>query len=82
MNNREKLHRILDLILDLNEQAVTHATMNVHGHVQSVSVMVYEGECTDGNMLTQEYAYYDGELKNEKKVNDIIRELEELRDEI
>lgn len=79
---RDKLHEILDLVLSLNEQGATHASVDIHGSSEMVSVMVWEGELKDENMLMQDYAYYVGELRNEKKVNDLIRELEELRDNI
>lgn len=79
---REKLHRILDLVLDLNEQGATHAAAHIQGHVESVSVHAWEGESKIENWIYDGQAYYAGELKNEAKVNDIIRELEELRDNI
>lgn len=76
---REKLHRILDLVLDLNEQGATRATATIYGHVENVSVHVWEGECKEENYLMIERSYYGGELKDEAKVNKIIRELEELK---
>ena len=79
---REKLHKILDLVLDLNEQGATRSNVDFSGYVENVSVMVWEGECTDENMLLHDYTYYGGKLRNEKKLNDIIRELEEVKENI
>ena len=76
---REKLHRILDLVLELSEQGATHATADFHGNVNLVSVMVWEGECKEENILLHDYTYYDGELRNEKKIDEIIRTLEEMK---
>lgn len=78
----EQLHRIMDLCLEL-ENGVTHAVCNISTHVQSITVYVWEGEeLTDETQLHGDYAYYDGELKNEQKIRDIIQALEELRDGI
>ena len=78
----DKLHTILDLCLAL-ESGATHTSFEVSPHVNSVSVMVWEGyECGDETMLYRERAYYDGQLKNTKKINNIIQTLGELKNDI
>lgn len=79
---REKLHQIINLALDLNEQCATNTSFLLFPHAESFTVHVWEGEPVIGNYLIDEHAYYAGSLCDEAKVNDIIRELEELRDNI
>ena len=77
----ELLHRIVDLCIEL-ESGATHTICDIAPHVNSVNVIVWEGkELNRESTLYSEYTWYDGQLKNEKKVNDIIRALEELLEE-
>lgn len=76
---REKLHQIIDLALDLNEQGATKTSVFLSPHVDSITVYVWEGEPVIGNYLIEEHAYYAGSLCQEAKINEIIRKLEELK---
>ena len=77
---REKLHRIIDLMLDLNEQGATRTSCSLAAHVNEISVWVWECEVgNDDNTLYREHAYYDGNHSDTKKVNEIIHALEELK---
>jgi hypothetical protein len=70
------------LVLALNEQGVTHASVSFSGHVKMVNVMVWEGKLKEENILYHAYCYYEGRLYRKKKMQEMIRSLEELRDEI
>ena len=80
-NMREKIHRIVDLCMDL-ENGVTHASCDISAHVKWVYVQVWEGaKLDDTTLLYREFAVYDGYNFNEKeeqKINDIIRALEDF----
>lgn len=79
---RDKLHKITDLMLDLNEQGGTRTSYAISPHVNSIEVWVWEGEeFKEENVLYKERTYYAGELRNEEKVNEIIRNLEKLKGE-
>lgn len=80
--NREDLHTILNLVLSLNEQGVTHASVSFSGHVKMVNVMVWEGKLKEENIIYSDYCYYEGRLYKKKKMQEIIYALAELRDEI
>ena len=80
---REKLHRILDLALELNEQGYT-TFCDIAGHIKSVHVRIFKGEWKfeDETMLNF-YAYYsekDAEL-GDNTLDEIIEKLEALRGE-
>lgn len=80
---RNKLRRILDLILDLNAQGATKTTFSIAAHVNEIDIWVWEGEeFKEENTLYHERAYYAGQLRDEAKVDEIIRSLEELRKDI
>lgn len=77
----EQLHRIMDLCLQL-ENGVTHSAFQIDTNCNMLTVIVWEGEeLNEESRLLNEYIWYDGELKEEKKINDIIQALEELLEE-
>lgn len=77
----EKIHRIIDLCLQL-ENEVTHCMFDMHTSCEMIKVYVWEGkELNDETLLYNDYAYYDGEMQDVKKITDIIRALEDLLQE-
>ena len=87
---REKLHRILDLVLDLNEQG--DSFMQISGHVKSVSVQINDGKWDASKELLNRYEYYDREVDDEEdaqnveqytleKLDKLINSLEKLKGE-
>ena len=67
----------------LLENGVTHASFWINTKCEVVTVDIWEGEeASDKTRLFYDYTYYDGELKNERKINNFIQALEELRDGI
>ena len=79
----ELLHRIVDLCIEL-ESGATHTICDIAPHVNSVNVVVWEGEyLNDKTVLYRAYEYYDGyhfKEDGEKKIRDIIQALEELKE--
>lgn len=81
---KDKMHKILDLVFELNEQENIHATAFFFAHTESVDVMVWSGEKADDinkNKLLHDGCYYGGVLFDEEKLNKIIGKLEELKGE-
>ena len=77
---REKLHQIMDLCLSL-ENGVTHAFVCVNTNCNVITVDVWEGDdLSDETSIYSGRAYYDGELKNKRAINNIIQALEELKE--
>lgn len=87
---RKKLHRILDLVLDLNEQG-NHSFINLFGHTGDVRVEVYDGkwEFEKESILTEERnitikADEDEDTQEVKQytlaqLDELINKLEELK---
>jgi hypothetical protein len=76
----EKLHEIIDLCLSL-EDGVTHAFAYVNTNCNVITVDVWEGDdLSDETRIYSDRAYYDGELKDEKGINNIIQSLGELKE--
>lgn len=77
---REKLHKILDLVLDLNEK--NDAFMYLYGHVNSITVDISDGEWKyDEKKLYYKDVYYAGQHYTEKDLDKVITKLEELKGE-
>lgn len=77
----EKLHEIIDLCLSL-ENGITHTFFYISTQTQVISIDVWEGEdMSDETRLYRGRAYYDGELKNEQAIKDIIQALKDLLEE-
>ena len=78
---REKLHKILDLILDLNENG-NDSFMYLYGHTQDLTVDVTDGKWENGGShLLYKHEYYAGRHYNEKTFDELIKKLEELKGE-
>lgn len=78
---KEKIHSIIDLCMAL-EDGVTHANCSISTQYNFIDVTVWEGEMKKENWLYSEHAFYDGEFKDEKALQDIIYALQELKENI
>lgn len=82
--NKEKLHKILDLVLELNEKGYT-TFYEIAGHVETIHVRVYEGRWRMYKpFLYSFYAYTnktDTDMAVENTLDEIIETLEELKGE-
>ena len=75
---RKKLHEILDLVLDLNEQGKTHAFFDFEGHVKKVAVRVYKDGWKWANEPDLYMGTYIDNLGSPEHLENIIKELKEL----
>lgn len=72
---RKKLHRIFDLILDINK--VNDACFSFSGHADCIYAHIYQPkweESTDPSWGDNCY------MRSEDKLDDIIRQLEEIKE--
>lgn len=87
---REKLHRILDLVLDLQAQGDTF--MSISGHVKWVSVQINKGKYDTGESLLDTHEAYDREVEDwedaqeveqytMEQLDSLINSLEKLKGE-
>jgi hypothetical protein len=76
MNEREKLHEILDLVLDLNEQGKT-AFFEYAGHVEKVSVRVYEE-----GWKPYADATYEANIYVDEEMSDVGRNIDHVIEEL
>lgn len=77
--NRKKLHEILDLVLDLNEQEKTHVFFDFAGHVEGLTVRVYkEGWRYDNEPDLYETIYVD--TASSQEVEKLIEEVTNFKE--
>lgn len=78
--NRKKLHEILDLVLDLDEQGKTDAFFDFAGHVEQVAVRVYKDGWTYENKEDLDMRTYIDEHGSTQRLERIIKELKKLKE--
>ena len=78
--NRKKLHEILDLVLDLDEQGETDAFFDFAGHVEQIAVRVYKDGWTYENEADCDMRTYLDEHVSTKNLDKIIKELKTLKE--
>ena len=77
---RNKLHEILDFVLDLNEQGKSHAFFDFSGHVEKVSVRFYKDGWTWENEPDLDMETYIDKLGSPERLEYIIKELKKLKE--
>lgn len=84
MTSREKLLRIMEKVLLINEWSNHDVFLSLYPHVQEVSVSIYVGgyrETMEGYDECYNY-YYDGTLSKDGDYNQLMGRLDELVKEV
>lgn len=78
---REQLHEILDLVLDINDMESPTAFFNFSGHVNGVDAQIYADGWKDGNEADVSLGTYtDKQFKSNPTVEAIIATLKQFKE--